>query len=207
MVNLTVAHPEQWRAHRRLHPLSGFIDGLVGGPLRGLVYGLVRAMAYMALALGICLPLATAADELSPPTGDVLLIIDGDIAHTNVGDEAHLDLAMLQALPPLEFSTHTPWEDGLNHFAGARLSDVLSAVGASSSDFLAVGTDDYQVEFAGVDLERYPVLLAWEHNGEPISLRKLGPLRILFPFDDYPELDTNINRAMAVWQLIKMSVR
>ena len=184
---VTLAHAHRW-SRRAVGWRSGFL----------------AALTFFALIL--CTPLV-ANDDLVPATGDVLLVIDGNIAQTNAGEEAHFDLAMLQSLPPAEFSTHTPWEDGLNHFAGALLSDVLSAVGASSTDFFAVAVDEYQVEFSGVDLERYPVLLAWEHNGEPISVRKLGPLRIMFPFDDHPELDNNANRAMAVWQLIKMSVR
>ncbi len=171
--------------------------------MRSVLFG-----GFICLALTLVLPLPLwAEDALPSATGEVLLVVDGNISHTNAGDEAHFDLAMLQALPPAEFSTHTPWEDGLNHFAGTLLSDVLAAAGASSSEFFATAIDDYQVEFGGVDLERYPVLLAWEQNGELITLRNLGPLRIMFPFDDYPELDTNANRALAVWQLITMSVR
>lgn len=172
----------------------------------GYTCGAMGVLAISVLLFASVAHSGASAEELPQPTGDVLLVIDGDISRTNVGDEAHFDLEMLQALPPHEVQTHTPWEDGLNQFAGTRLSDLLATVGAGSEKFMAVGVDDYQAEFHDIDLQRFAVLVAWEHNGELMTLRQLGPLRIMFPFDDYPELDSHSSRAMAVWQLTRMTV-
>lgn len=166
----------------------------------------MRIVRIIAMSLALIAPPALTAGDLAPPSGEVLLIVDGAISNTNVDNAAHLDLAALQSLPRHEFSSRNPWQEGVQHFAGVRLSDLLEFLGAESSEFLAYGFDDYKAEFEGVDVERYPVLLAWEHNGELISLRELGPLRIMFPFDDYPELQTNLSEAMSVWQLVRMTV-
>lgn len=147
------------------------------------------------------------AEDLPAPVGDVLLKIDGAISRTNVGDEAHLDRAILESLPRFSFETTSPWYEGVESFSGALIKDVLEAVGASSDSFLAAGFDDYAAEVTGLDFDRIPVLLAWERNGEPMTLRNLGPLWIMFPFDDFPdELDSHDVGAMAVWQLVTMTV-
>jgi len=57
-----------------------------------------------------------------------------------------------------------------------------------------------------IDTQRYPIMIAYRHNGSPMSIRKLGPLRIMFPFDDYPELLTPKNESNALWQLVSMEL-
>ncbi len=151
----------------------------------------------------------------SSPTGEVLLVVDGAInpggAYADSAEDQckalGFDMAMLKAMPQHEVATTTPWDEGLRRFSGVRISDLFEAVGAESSTFLARGVDDYQAEFSGVDVDKYPVIVALEEDGAPISVRNLGPLRIIFPFDDHPELLTNNNKAIAVWQLIHMTVR
>ena len=163
---------------------------------------LVLSIAWLAVATT-----SSAYAALDPPQGEVLLIVDGEIQHTNAGDEAHFDRTMLEALERHGFSTVTPWTEGVQRFEGARLNALLSAVGARSNRFLARATDDYAIEFDGVDLDRYPVILAFLHNDEPMSLRRLGPLRIMFPFDDYPATRTHTTESLSVWQLVHMTVR
>lgn len=166
--------------------------------------GVVLALALAALA---ALP-AAAREPLPRPVGEVLLVVSGEVGLPNVGDEAHLDLAALESLPRDAFSTRTPWADGVQHFAGVRLDVLLEALGvAPDTPFTARGIDDYEARFEGIDTRRYPVLLAYLEDGKPIGLRQLGPLRIVFPFDDHPELDTETNYAAAVWQLVEMELR
>jgi len=161
-----------------------------------------------ALALTILLhPVSAISNEKLPdPASSVELVIKGDLEKTNADNEARFDISMLQALPRTEFTTMTPWDEGLQHFAGVRVSDLLKYVGAKTQDFKAVGYDDYKFDVTDVDFEKFPVIIAYEHNGHPISLRKLGPLRIIFPISDYPELADQIYEASAVWQLVEMQL-
>lgn len=163
--------------------------------------------ALLAAVLGIA-TLSTGHAALPAPTGKVLLRISGAIAEPNVGNEAHLDLALLQSLPTAEFTTTTPWSgDDLLTFRGVRIDALLEAVGADPmATFTANALDKYSAVFGGVDVVRYPVIIAYEENGSSISVRQLGPLRIMFPFDDYPELLNTGNHTMSVWQLIEMVV-
>lgn len=145
--------------------------------------------------------------EFSAPVGTVVLTISGDIESPNVGNEVHLDLATLKSLPATQFTTSTPWHDSAESFTGVRLYDLLAALGSQSQEIVAVGLDDFRFTISDMDLERYPIMVAYHQNGSPISVRGLGPLRIMMPFDIYPELQTPLNESRSVWQLVKLELR
>ena len=157
------------------------------------------------LVLSLSSVVAT-ADTLPSPEGKVILAITGALRNTNHDNEAHFDLAMLESLPSVEISTKTPWADGVQNFVGVRLSDLFDYIGAAPESIVAGGLDDYKFTITDIDIQSYPIMIAYKHNGSPMSVRKLGPLRIMFPFDDHPELLTPKNEASAVWQLVKMEL-
>lgn len=146
------------------------------------------------------------SQALPAPEEPVLLVISGNLSNANVGDEVHLDLPLLESLPVTEFTTGTPWHDSPQHFVGVRLNDLLQAIGSESDEIIATGLDDYHFTITDMDLDYYPVLIAYRQNGETISVRNLGPLRIIMPFDDYPELQTSLNESRSVWQLVKLEL-
>ena len=147
------------------------------------------------------------AAELDPPTGEVLLTISGNIRYTNSENGAEFDLAMLEALGATAITTETPWTDQATSFTGVRLNILLKAVGARSMMFRAQAFDNYWYDVTDVDYEKYPVVVAYKRDGEFMSARNLGPLWLMFPFDDYPELLTETNKASCVWQLNSLVVK
>lgn len=149
---------------------------------------------------------AIGAAELPAPTGNVLLQVTGNIEHTNDGDTANLDLAMLEALPQFSFTTHTPWTDGPMKFTGVRIHDLLNYIGAGSTDFRASASDKYWDELRDMDFENIPAIVAYMRDDKYMRLRDLGPLWIMFPFDEYPELDNEKFKRACVWQLIGIEV-
>ncbi|WP_157735942.1 molybdopterin-dependent oxidoreductase [Granulosicoccus antarcticus] len=151
------------------------------------------------------LPMAQAG-ELPAPSSAVVLTITGPLEHPNVGDELQLDMDTLESLPATRFTTLTPWHDEPQQFTGVRLSTLLKSIDSTSNQFVAVGLDDYKFTVADLDFNEYPVIIAYRHNGEPISVRNLGPLRIIMPYSEFPELRTQINESRSVWQLVKMEL-
>jgi hypothetical protein len=146
-------------------------------------------------------------DLSQPAKGKVLLSIRGDIqVHNHNADTLELDRDTLQRLPRTSFTTHTPWTVGASTFAGVTVRDLLAAIGAGSQRFKAIAIDDYLITVEGVDFDRYPILIAYELDEKPMTLRDLGPLWLMFPFDDHPELSTEINKAFSVWQLREMEI-
>ena len=162
---------------------------------------LLRQIVTVALA---CLLFVTAhvnAENIpSAPDGEPALIISGNLSNPNVGDEIHLDLEWIKNLPTFSFITDTPWSEGKQEFLGVRLSVLFDTLGITAKSFSALALDNYKAD-VDVDWRKYPVIIAYQHNGTDISIRRLGPLRIIFPFDDYPELLNDFNITSAVWQL------
>lgn len=159
------------------------------------------------MALSCALPAAALADaSLPPPEGEVLLRLDGDIAHPNVGDELHLDRAQLMALPSRVIETRIPWAEGKFRFEGPLVRAVLAAAGVEANHIRVRALNDYEAEVPVADFHDYDVILALERDGHPIPVRDLGPMLVLYPFDDYPELHTESIRFRSVWHVERIHV-
>ena len=164
-----------------------------------------RSIPLVAALLGVAV--GARADG---PDGAVLLVVDGavDPPAALAGPApgaAHFDRAALEALPPTTVRTATPWSEGVVRYEGARVAEVLRAAGASpGARVIADAVNDYRAELDAEELARYPIIVAWLADGEPMTVRTLGPLRIVFPFDDHPELRGASAEARSVWQLVRL---
>ena len=56
-----------------------------------------------------------------------------------------------------------------------------------------------------LDFERYPVLFALRMNGQDLSTDR-GPIWIVYPRDDFPELKNETADTRWIWQLSKLTV-
>lgn len=149
---------------------------------------------------------AWAEAELPIPQGPVILEVSGKISQTNHGDEAHFDYAMLESLGMHEIATHTPWTEGLIRFEGPLAQDLLDAVGAQGNRLMIKGLDGYIAEVPASDFYRHKVILALSKNGERLRVRDRGPIIIVYPFDQKPELLTEEIRFRSVWQVMSIHV-
>lgn len=168
-----------------------------------------RLLAFLAVALtAITVTTTTAsATGLEQPAGEILLTVSGNISYQNHEDGAVFDLQMLEAMPVTSFETNTPWTEGVTKFSGVRLDYLLEVVGAKSAMMKMIAEDGYIYDLEREINKRYPVIIAYKKNDEYMSLRQLGPLWVMFPFDDFPELATEENRAASVWQLKQMELK
>ncbi|SEL00910.1 molybdopterin-dependent oxidoreductase [Halomonas daqiaonensis] len=158
--------------------------------------------------LSALLPLSIAVSAPLPaPAGPVLLILSGDLAHTNVEDEARFDRAMLEALPSRIIETHTPWHRDKGRFEGPLMRALLETVGADDSEQVRIrALNHYEAEVPVADFRRHDVILAMTRDGEPLTIREYGPLFVLYPFDDHPELLTEAIRFRSVWHVERIIV-
>jgi hypothetical protein len=168
-------------------------------------HALAALLAAFCAAFLVTGPGAVSALEL--PKGKVVLTIDGQISRTNAPQRADFDLDMLAALPQHVIRTHTPWHKGLQTFTGPLLRDVLAQAGASGQHLLAVALNDYRVELPMDDVKTFEVVLARLHNGEPMRVRDLGPLFIVYPFDSDERLRSDPYYRRSAWQLRSLTVR
>ena len=163
---------------------------------------LAAAMACAGLG---CVPMYVWA--LDPPVGKVILSITGKIRNRNDGEAAAFDIAALARLPQHSFFTRTPWYPQPRKFTGVLLSELLSEVGAQGQTLKAIALNDYRVDIPSDDLTRNGALLAYLLDDKPMPVRDRGPLAIIYPFDEKPELRTAVHYSRAVWQLKRLELR
>ena len=135
-----------------------------------------------------------------------MLAVAGSIDQTNAGDEAHFDRTMLEKLGIETVTTSTPWTDGVPVFTGIRLADLLKAVGAEGTTIRAVALNDYAAELPLADAETWNVILAFKQDGKTLTVRDKGPLWIVYPRDEHPELQSDKHNDKWVWQLKKLVI-
>jgi len=153
---------------------------------------------------------AIAEEPLPAPTGPVILTVTGKIAATNSGNAAIFDRAMLEALPIHRIKTATVWTDGVKTFEGVLVRDLLSRVGATTTQSTLVrasALNDYAIEIPATDFQRFDVLLAWSMDGQQLMMRDKGPLWIVYPRDQVRELRDERYDQRWVWQLSRLEVK
>lgn len=133
--------------------------------------------------------------------GPVVLKVTGKIGTKNTAGGAVFDDALLDALPQKSFVTETPWTKGLVKFTGPLLSDVLKAVNASGTNIKAIALNDYKVDISVEDAKKYGIILARQMDGKTMTIRDKGPLFVMYPFQEFPELKTSLNYSRCIWQL------
>lgn len=151
----------------------------------------------------------TPADAIPAPAEAVVLTVGGDIAKQNAGPSLSLDLATVERMGLVKYSVHDPWLDADHEFTGVLLADLLDTVGASTAatSVRLVAIDDYEVEIAIADARRWPVLLATQMDGRPMSVEDKGPTRIVFPYDQFPEIDQLKYKDLWIWSVESIEVR
>ena len=165
------------------------------------------AAAAWALAGLLAAPHARAAGAAEPPQGKPVLTLSGSVQNRNVPEGLVFDMPALEKLPQLSFATRTPWYSKPRKFTGVRLRDLLAAAGAQGTVARAVALNDYRVDIPVEDAAASDVMVAWLLDDKPMTVRDKGPLIIIYPFDDQPELRTAVHYSRAVWQLRQIEIR
>lgn len=145
--------------------------------------------------------------DLPTPQGNTVLEVTGNLTNRNSENGAQFDMEMLRALPTVTIETHTSVTDGVKRFEGFLLRDLLTGLGASGNVIRASAINDYIVEIPISDLERFDVIVAHSMDGEPLSPHDKGPLWMVYPRDQHPELQDIRYDYRWVWQLNVLDVQ
>lgn len=178
----------------------GFRSNPVGLFMRTLLSVLLCLASMLLPSLASCAPLPV-------PEGTVILSVSGNLTETNATGRADFDLAMLQSYPQYELEMETPWTDGVQHFEGVALKELLQALGAAGNTLRAVALNDYQVTINLDELRDVQVLIAIKLNGNHMRVRDKGPLWIVYPMDSFSAADLPRHESNMVWQLRSLEIR
>ncbi|MHA6688898.1 putative pterin-binding protein [Devosia sp. A449] len=161
----------------------------------------------MALLAATATGSSAVADVLGAPRGDTVLEVHGEIANGNQDGAALFDMAMLQALPAMTLETSTAVTDGVHRFDGFLMRDLLAHVGAAGTTVTATALNDYIIDFAADEFERFDVLVAYALDGTPLLASDKGPLWIVYPRDQHVELQDIRYDYRWVWQLTRLDIK
>jgi hypothetical protein len=168
---------------------------------------LVRTARFVLLALGTVLLGGQAAPQAPPAAHKPILTVSGKIAASNPEGVVRFDRAGLEALGTAVIETTTPWYKGVVKFEGVPLHKLMQSVGARGERVTAIALNDYASELPMADFTKYNVILALKRDGEYMPVRDKGPLFIIYPYDNAPELRSQKFYSRSVWQVSQLVVK
>ena len=147
-------------------------------------------------------------DQVAVPD-DPILEIDGAISTTNQDGRLLLDLASIEQLGLVRYSVDDPWLKREVEYTGVLLEDLVRLVqpAGSARSLHLVALDDYEVDIAIADAERWPVVLATKLDGERMPIANGGPTRIVFPYGLVSDIDELQYKDLWIWNIESISVR
>lgn len=143
------------------------------------------------------------------PTAEGILTLFGAIGVTNAGDTLVFDIATLERLGLVEYTVDDPWENVTVTYRGVLMSDLLKFAEASTSvaSVHLVALDGYAVDIPVADIQKWPILLALQANGEYMNIEQGGPTRIVFPYHAYAELSPLTYNGLWIWNITTIEVK
>ena len=126
------------------------------------------------------------------------------------GASETLDLSLddLAKMQQTTVATETEFTDGKVAFTGPLVRDVLEKLGLDKLETVRfVAANDYYVDIPTSDFTQFPVILAMEADGQPLTRRDKGPLWLMYPISDYPALKDPIYLRRLIWQVVRIEAQ
>lgn len=152
------------------------------------------------IALGVMLL------QSSPAEAEIVLTVSGHSKISGLREVHEFELAELESLGMKSFITKIPSLPGEHFVSGPLVRDLMSKVDLAGSKAIAVALDNYSVEIPLSDFYSYDVILASKIDGQSLSVRERGPIWIIYPLHQNPELDDPLFDAKSIWQLNTMKI-
>lgn len=113
---------------------------------------------------------------------------------TTTGKRVQLSLSQLKALATTSVWTKEPHNtknpNAILHFRGVAVSTLLDKVNVAPdvNEVTFVARDGYRATVSLADLRQYPIIIALSRNNQKISRSDGGPLYLVFPHTEFPQL-------------------
>lgn len=108
----------------------------------------------------------------------------------------------IEAIGLKRLSTRTFWPEDYGEYDGVLLRDLLTETGIENAPEIKItGLDDYITLIPREDWTKWDVILATRHEQKTMSIRKKGPLRIIYPMDIGGEIADSDMRLRWIWAI------
>lgn len=138
--------------------------------------------------------------------GAAMLTITGNIGEKNAGENYEFTLDDLKA-NAIKQSVTDPWVKQKDEYTGIALQKILEITKAEGATTLTlICKDGMKVDVAAKDVKEYPIMLAFEIEGKAIDEKGGGPVKVVYPYDDYPELEQMYSHDQWAWYIEKVEI-
>ena len=168
---------------------------------------ILRCMKVAAVCFLVSSHAAAESREYDGMSDKIILEVSGAEDDASIGDTVTFNLDQLEALGTVEITTETPWTDGKVVFEGVPISALFEHLGAAGTQIKFVALDDYTVTIPVDDLAEFEPILATRRDGTPMRIRDKGPIWVIYPWSEFPEIQNEENYAKAIWQVFQMTFR
>jgi hypothetical protein len=129
-------------------------------------------------------------------------------AHQANGNKVELtmSLAQIEQLPQTTITTQLPWINGQAAFQGVKLSTLLEMHNIKPSLIRLKALNDYTTEVTWQEMLQYEPIIAIKKDEQYLKIRDYGPFWLIFPLDQYAELQQTTYLAKMIWQLKSIKV-
>ncbi|WP_394180696.1 hypothetical protein [Marinomonas posidonica] len=138
---------------------------------------------------------------LEQPKQRIILTVEGDFENTNANQAANFDLPMLTALPQYSVTTKNPWTKGAHSYRGFSAADLLETLKAKGTMLEVTALNKYMTKVPVEDFKINGAIFATHRDGVPMSVRNLGPIMVIYPFDHNPNLKSEVYYGRSIWQI------
>ncbi|GHB19346.1 oxidoreductase [Salinicola rhizosphaerae] len=143
----------------------------------------------------------------SPPYPADLSLLTLFDTHDRVIDT--LTLADLEALPGHQVRGPIPDNDyPESTWYGVSIRALLEHEHLlRPHSMVAAALNDYSETIPDADLTRYDPIIAYRRDGDFIPFGEYGPLIVMYPYGEHPELHTRTYYNRTVWQLSELHLK
>ncbi len=135
---------------------------------------------------------------------DTMLTLTNSIT----GAEILLTEDGVMGLDQVTMSTTNEFVDEMTVFSGPLARDVVALLGGGAGDAVVLtAVNDYSIEVPVQDFIDYDVVFAHSTDGERLSMRDKGPIWVVYPMSDNPELRDPTYNARLIWQLVSVEIK
>ena len=138
----------------------------------------------------------------------------GDLRITDQsGTSVTLSEEELLKLPRSSIKTQTAWTEGIHHFEGVTLTEVLKKAKIDIKTFTPetllrlTAWNDYIVDIPLSDATDYNTLIAAFMDGTRLTIKDKGPYWLIYPRDDHDELQDSRFDHRWSWQLKELTIK
>lgn len=118
-----------------------------------------------------------------------------------------LSLSELRRLPQQTYAAMLPEEERISLWQGVPLSQLFDGAQLGQSKRLRVDAlNDYSELIPLSDLNAYQPILAYRRDERYIGISERGPLFIIYPLVNHPELRTQVYFNRTVWQVSRITL-